>query len=62
MTQVPKFYTAREVCERLRISDRTLKRRVAAGKINYYKDAGMTSPLKFTEQDIFNYISKNMQI
>ncbi|WP_353332825.1 helix-turn-helix domain-containing protein [Bacteroides sedimenti] len=60
--KVPQFYTSKEVCQRLKISDRTLKRKVAEGLINFSKAPGLTSPLKFTEEDINTFINKHMRI
>lgn len=59
---IPQYFKSKDVCERLNISDRTLKRIVAAGDLDFIKAPGRTSPLKFTEAAISDYINRKMRI
>lgn len=50
--------TSAEVCERLRISDRTLRSMVARGDIKAIRTGPGNSPFRFTEEALADYIER----
>ena len=59
---IPKLYTIKEVAETLRMSEKTLRRMMTSGKIEFYKNPGMTGKILFSEKHITDYLEKQCSI
>lgn len=50
------LYTLKEVAKSLRMSERSLQRLKAEGKIEHYKRPGQKGAILFSEEHVINYL------
>ena len=54
--------TLEQTVEILKISRRTLNRKMNKGSIDFYKHPGMTGKVFFTQEQVANYIKKHCTV